>query len=335
MSEPTDPNSDLDRLRDLPVRAEEIGFAPDALIQCSKCGRSNAPNRAECIYCGTRLKGSVPEEKLNVRELENWENGFNVVALKAEVDDVGPAAAMLAMLVGGEAEVFESMLRSGTPLPVARLESERDASILAEKLASNGIPAIVIADETLSPTVPPIRLRGMEFGANELVLHPFSGGPNTGVRPDELVLIMSGLLYESKTESIEKRKRKVTTTVIETKMSSDECVIDLYMNADQIGWRVPTTGFDFSCLGADKTLIATSNMETLMSRLKDFSPEATFVCDYANVRSLLEHCWSSESRKEGLGFKRSGFARKDLSSVYTTNNSLQLLKYSRLRRHLV
>jgi hypothetical protein len=76
-------------------------------------------------------------------------------------------------------------------------------------------------------------------------------------------------------------------------------------------------------------------MDRLLARLRAFAPEAQFVLDYANVRSMLEQSWPSESRKDGLGFKRSGFGRKDLSSVFTTSNSLQLLKYSRLRRHLV
>lgn len=335
MSEPIESDSDLDKLRDLPLRSEEIGFAPDALIACSKCGRSNPPSRAECLYCGAVLEGSTAEERLDVYELEYWENGFNIVAIGSESSDVRAAAAMLASIVGKDAEPFEAILNAGTPLPVARIASDRHAELLAEKLASHGIQTRVISDEALSPNVPPVRLRALEFRTDDLVLHPFSGGPATKLTSDELVLVISGLIYQSKTESIEKRKRKVTNTQIETNLSSDDSVIDLYSNADKIGWRVPTTGFDFSCLGTDKSLLASDNMERLIARLKAFAQEAKFVTDYANVRSMLEQSWPTESRKDGLGFKRSGFGRKDLSSVFTTNNSLQLLKYSRLRRHLV
>jgi hypothetical protein len=335
MSETDDPNPHLDRLRDLPIRSDEIGFAADALLTCGKCGRTNAPNRPDCMYCGTRLEGSTAEERIDVRELESWENGFNVVVLGAALDGAKPAAAMLASTVGMEPEVFESVLTSRTPLPVARLESERQASILIEKLADHGVKATVVADDTLSPHAPPIRLRGLEFGRDEIVLLPFSGGADVYVGRDDIAIIVPGLVYESRTESIEKRKRKVTTTVGEATMSSDETVIDIYSRSDEIGWRIPTSGFDFSCLGADKTLLAADNMERLIARLQDFAPEATVVLDYLRVRPLLEHCWPSESRKDGLGFKRSGFARKDISSVYSTNNSLQLLKYSRLRRRLV
>jgi hypothetical protein len=335
MSEPIDPDSDLDKLRDLPLRSEEIGFAPDALIACTKCGRPNAPSRAECLYCGAVLEGSTAEERLDIYELENWENGFNVVVVGSDSSDFRAAAAMLASIVSKDAEPFEAILNSETPLPVARIASDRHAGLLAEKLGSHGIKTKVISDEALSPNIPPVRLRALEFGMDELVLHPFSGGPSTRLGSDEVALVISGLIYESKTQSIEKRKRKVTNSQVETNLSSDESVIDLYSNSDNIGWRVPTTGFDFSCLGSDKSLLASENMERLVARLSAFASKAKFVLDYANVRSMLEHSWPSESRKDGLGFKRSGFGRKDLSSVFTTSNALQLLKYSRLRRHLV
>jgi hypothetical protein len=334
MSETYDPDSELQRLRELPIRAEEIGFAPEELLPCTKCGRANAPNRAECIYCGTRLEGSTAEERLDVHELENWEKGFNVVVLGSDVDDVGAAAAMLAGVIGNETEVFESILRERGPLPVARLESERHATILVERLRVHGVKATVIPDDALATNAPPIRLRGIEFSDDTIVLHPFAGGPNIRLSRDQIALIVSSLLVESKTESIEKRKRKVSTTVSETKMSSDETVIDLYPDSDRIGYRVPTNGFDFSCLGEEKSLLASENMSRLISRLRDFAPGAEFV-DYADVRNLLEPCWPVESRKDALGFKRSGFGRKDLASVFTTNNSSQILKYSRLRRHLL
>lgn len=334
MSETHDPNPDLERLRELPTRAEEIGFAADALLPCTKCGRANAPNRGECIYCGTRLDGSTAEERIDVHELENWENGFNVVVLGSDVGDIGAAAAMLAGVIGNETEVFESILREAGPLPIARLESERHATILVERLQVHGVDASLIPDDALATNAPPIRLRGLEFTDGAIMLQPFAGGPNVRLSADELALIVSGLLIESKTESIEKRKRKVTTTVSETRMSSDETVIDLYSASDRIGYRVPTNGFDFSCLGQAKSLLASENMSRLISRLRDFAPRAEFV-EYADVRNLLEHCWPVESRKDALGFKRSGFGRKDLASVFTTNNSSQLLKYSRLRRHLI
>lgn len=334
MSEIDDLNSQLERLRELPIRAEEIGFAPDQLLKCAKCGRANAPNHPECIYCGARLAGSTAEERLDVHELENWENGHNVVALGADVDDIRPAAALLSTVVGKEADVFESILRRGSPLPVARLEAERHAAILAEKLASHGVRTSVIPDDALSPNVPPIRLRGVEFETEAIVLHPFSGGPDIRLGSNQLVLIVSGLLFGSKTESIEKRKRKVTTTMSETQMSSDETVIDVYSSFDRIGYRMPTNGFDFSCLGREKSLLASENMSRLRSRLRDFAPQAGFA-DYAEVQHVLETCWPVESRKDSMGFKRSGFGRKELTSVFTTSNSSQLLKYSRFLRHLL
>jgi hypothetical protein len=286
------------------------------------------------MYCGTALESSTPEQTLDVHVLENWQKGFNVVVVGSDRAEAGPAATLLSSVIGGDAEIFESIINSGKPLPVARLESEDHAWILAAKLAAHGVKATVVSDLELAPTTPPLRVRGLEFDSDELVLHPFGGGIRARVHRDDVAVIIAGLVCESKTESIEKRKRKATTTVSEIKMSSDETVIDIYSTADETGWRIPMSGFDFSCLGSDKSLLAADNMERLLARLEDFAPNAEVVVDYPSVRSMLEQCWPSESRKDGLGFKRSGFGRKDLSSVFTTNNSLQLLKYSRLRRHL-
>ena len=69
-------------LQDLPVQTESIAFKPEEMISCAKCERTNPPNRLNCLYCGGELE--IPEAqskflKPNLRKLENWEKGFNVV----------------------------------------------------------------------------------------------------------------------------------------------------------------------------------------------------------------------------------------------------------------
>ncbi|HUR98596.1 MAG TPA: hypothetical protein VMZ26_11080, partial [Pyrinomonadaceae bacterium] len=81
----------------------------------------------------------------------------------------------------------------------------------------------------------------------------------------------------------------------------------------------------------DKSLTVAENMKTLTERLADFSPAAQFVEDYGRVRSLLEHAWPSESKRES---EYLGLARKEISTVFSTNNVVQLTKYSRLQWRL-
>jgi hypothetical protein len=168
----------------------------------------------------------------------------------------------------------------------------------------------------------------LSFEGEELKLELFSNGEIRSLMNRELALIVPGMIIERRTESVERRKLRGAKTVSETEMSSDEPVIDIYSNSEPAGWRIPATGFDFSCLGSAKSLIVSENMKRLAAKLVEFSPTATVVDDYMAVRSILEHAWPSEARKDSevLGLKGKEFARR-----LTTTNSTQFTKYSRLQ----
>ena len=335
MTDTGDTNSDLDRLRQLPIRSEEIGFAPEAMVACEKCGRSNAPNREICMYCGAALAGRGAAARHEIRRPESWETGFNVVVLRSGADNTEPLARTIASLLETEIEAVRAILVSGKPLPIARLASEGQADLVVQKLAGFGIEASVVSDESLMPSKNPIRLRSLRFTDDELVLESFGKPGTERVKREELALIVAGVLLETRTESIEKRKRRETKAVSEIQMSSDMPVIDLYSRSDPTGWRIPATGFDFSCLGPGKSLVVGENMESLVSALLRVFPGAKLVNDYAALRSMLEHSWPGESRTDARGFQPTGVARKGLSKIFTTNNSLQFTKYSRLQWHLL
>src|SRR5688572_19041188 len=127
MAENPDNDSDLDRLRNMPIRSEEIGYSPEEMLSCPKCAKPNAPNRAVCLYCGAPLVEGATA-KLEHRELESWENGFNVVVTApGGAADADRASRKLAGVLGVEPETLVPILRSGTPLPIARVESEEHA----------------------------------------------------------------------------------------------------------------------------------------------------------------------------------------------------------------
>ena len=333
MATSDDHNPDLDRLRNMPIRSEEIGFSRDEMTPCSKCGKPNAPNRAACLYCGTTIAGRG-STKLNVRELENWEKGFNVVIRDVGDSDVETVAAELASMLGRDVELFRNILRTGRSVPLVRLESESQAAIVMERLGRLGVQAHVIADQSLHPDSRPVRLRSIAFGDAELRLRPFNPGADEVLARSDLALIAVGAIFEERIESLERRKRKEAKTLSESQLSFDEAVVDIYSRHDPLGWRIPASGFDFSCLGQDKARLAAENMSRLITRLREFSPAARIVDDYADLRSLLEHCWPGESRKDARRIP-GGFGRKDVASVVMTSNTGQWTKYSRLQWHLL
>ncbi len=336
MDEKPDTISDLDRLRNLPIRSEEIGFSPEEMSACTKCGKPNAPNRSACLYCGAEFH-RVAGLKLDRRELESWENGFNVVITAAAAANVNldAAAEKLAALLTVDAEMVSPILRSGKALPIARVESEEQAALISEMLAGIGIESRTVQDESLLPNALPHRLRSIEFAGDKLALQLFNGVDIHSLGHGDLALVVTGIVRETRTESVEKRKRRTTKTLSETQTASAEPVIDIYSKHDSAGWRIPARGFDFSCLGPDKTLLVAENMEKLVSRLGEFSTSAKVIDDFGSVSSMLEYCWPSESRKDNRGLQHSGFMRQNYSSVFTTTNALQLIKYSRLQWHLL
>ena len=334
-NEDPDNSTAEDRLGDMPIRSEEIGFAPDELTRCAGCGKPNAPNRSACLYCGAELTGSAKGNKLDLRPLEIWENGFNVVAMSAAVDDLERVARAISPITSTEAATIVSMLSSGRSLPIARVESEYLAAVLSEKLADLGVETRTISDAALQPNTRPVRLRKIELSGDDLLLTLFNNSAEARLAVSDLALMVVGTLIEGRVESVQKRKRGTNQTVSEIQTSSDLPVIDLYSRDDPGGWRISAHGFDFSILGNGKSMLAGENMRRLIATLSERSPDARVVDDFDEMSPLLENWWPGESRRDAFGFKRSGFGRKDLTSVSISNNSIQLLKYSRLQWHLL
>ena len=322
-----------DWLRDLPTRSEDVGYSPEELRQCEACGKPNAPNRSGCLYCGAEFIGASP--RLQIREVESWENGYNVVLIHAGTGDKDHASGVLASTLGVERATLLQILRSGKPLPVARVESDTVATAVAGSLGELGLTAIVVADDKLAAASAQVRLRSIEFRGDAISLTLFNSDETLRLDRSELALIVTGVIHELRTEAMEKRKRGESRTISESQTAQDQPFIDIYSRHDPAGWRIPASGFDFSCLGDRKSLLAAENLERLVSRLIEFAPDAKLVEDYLAVRPLLETVWPSEHRREAFGFQRSGFGRKDLSSLRTSSNLTQVNKYSRLQWHLL
>ncbi len=331
MASDSDQNPEPEWLRNLPLLSEEIGFSPEELVACGACGKANAPNRPACLYCGTALEQSGIT-RFEIREPEGWESGFNVVVIETSDADLDRAAVHMASLLRTERDVMSSILTAGAALPLARVESESQAKGVAEKLAELGIKTMIVADDSLHPKSPPARLRSIVFEGDKLNLELFNGSGIRSLERNELALIVPGIILEARAESIEKRKLRGSKTLSETETSTDGLVIDIYSRNDPTGRRIPASGFDFSCLGSDKSLTVVENMRKLVARLADFSPSAKLIQDYARVRLILEYAWPSESKRESQHIKLS---RKEVSNVFTSSNVTQLTKYSRLQWRLL
>jgi len=322
-SAPFDPN----------IQSEKIAFDPDQMIGCKGCGRMNPPNRFKCLYCAHELDVPVDAGSLKpvLRKLELWERGFNVVVKeKGSGADIDKIAALLSM----QPATVEDILSTGVPLPLARVDSEKEALFLQTSFEPLGLDCSIVSDVDLTPDTLPVRLRGVALSDGSVTVTEFNTGDERTHDIGELVLAVSGSIIQGRVDSLEKRKRGESKVLDETATTSDEAVLDIYTRGDRIGYRINQAGFDFSCLGPDKGLLAGENMRQLAVRLEQEAPALKVVNDYTRVRQALTGIWDVESKNDSQGLKRSGIGRFGFGRVSSTNNLDQFTKYSRLQRHL-
>jgi hypothetical protein len=333
----TEANSE-DFLKDLPVQAEEIGYKPDEMLACRKCSRANAPNRLNCMYCGAELEISAEQSaKINpkLRKLENWEQGFNLIYLPNDENFSAATVQQIAKLTGRETDFLQKIFQMRKPLPILRCETAREAEILQKRFGEAGLQTSVVSDESLAAETAPKRLRNLEFRDNYIFLTLFNTNEIEVINLEDLTLIVAGAIFQKAVESTEARKKGESKILNATETASDESLIDIYTKENPNGYRILTKGFDFSCLGAEKGILARENIKKLAAKLQTVAPGARLVDDYLAIRNILGEIWEIEERRDSQGLTRQRFGKFDLSSVSSSNNLQQFTKYSRLQWHIL
>lgn len=320
------------------IRTENIGFTVDQMLVCRGCGRQNAPNRLRCMYCSHELDIDPAQAELikpKFQVLEPQENGVNVVVLK-NFDLVRKAAADIASITGLETAWITALVELERPVPLMRLGLKNEAEFVVNGLGRLGISATIVEDESLMPDRTPIRLRSIDFSGDEAHFIEFNGETLHTLKSDDLALIVPGLLTETKTDQIEKRSRRKDPKIVDNvQTGNDEAVLDLYTKSDPVGFRVRMAGFDFSCVGSERSLLAVENIKRLTSFMREFSPSARLISEYAMVRAVLEQVWPLDERRDTKSVQRGGFGKVDIASTLSSRNLRQFNKFSRLQWHLL
>lgn len=319
------------------LQTENIAFDAKDLIACGGCGRKNPPNRLKCLYCSHELEireQNAASIKANLRKLELWEHGFNVICLMSTTDEIDANA--IGKLLSMEPSNVELIVEAGTSLPLARVESEKEAELIANGVRSLGVDCSILSDVALAADKMPVRLSSIEIHDNSFALTDFNTGKITEVMKSDLVLIIPGIITAGKVDALVKKRRGKETKILdEMTTDADESILDIYTRQDKIGFRIRTTGFDFSCLEHEKGLLATENLKLLAERLKAEATNAKIVSSYPAARHALNNVWEIESRKDSKGLQRSGFGKVEFGTVASTNNLDQFTKFSRLQWHLL
>jgi hypothetical protein len=326
-------------LKDLPIQAENLAFKSEEMIFCKKCERKNPPTRFDCLYCGAELELSEERSeflKPNLRKLENWEKGFNLIySPDSQNFDKAKLPEFAKMLKCNE-EFLEKLIGAEKPLPLARVESKKEAEIIQNSLTKFGFQTLIIDDEDLAIEKHARRLRGVKFLDDKIIFILFNQDEIVEIAKKDLALIVSGAIFERKIEATERRVKKAENKILQTgETASDEFLIDIYTRQDATGYRIFAKGFDFSCLETEKGILAIENLKKLAQKLREVATEAKFVDDYLKMREILGNVWQVEERTDSQGLKREGFGKFYLENLTTINNLSQFTKYSRLQHRLL
>ena len=246
-----------------------------------------------------------------------------------------PDIAGISSYLAIDPDILRQILAAACPIPLARIESDSEASLAVRQLENLGVNALVIGDELLRAEKLPTRLRSIEFRSETIIASAFNTGEKIGITADDLVLIVPGVLTESRREAVEKRKKKEVKVLRETETANDEKLIDIYIADERFGFRIPSNGFDFSCLGAQKGLLAGANMDVLEERLAGFASNAKVIDEYRAAISVLGSVWELDREKDFQGLTKTGIGRSGFANVARTSNLTQFTKYSRLQRELL
>lgn len=211
------------------------------------------------------------------------------------------------------------------------------AITLSGHLTRFGFQCATITDTELDVKTPPRRIRGIEFIADRLRMFDFNTTAVFEASVDDIRLLVAGRHAVSRSTTSERIKRGKADSKKpeESKDQRDEKMLEFYVMGDERGFRIRTSGFDFSCLGETKTMFASENIDLLANKIKEMRAGIVLDSGYNDLRDLLDPVWEPDFHREAQGLHRSGLGRLSRQASDVFDNLNQFTKYSRMRNHLL
>lgn len=318
------------------VTSEHQRFAPDEMVRCEVCLRTNPPNRTNCLYCAAALSVNrkiIEDLPLVLKPIDDSIAGYNCILVPKDADELSatqlPNAAKLLNL---EASELKKILDAHSPLPLVRTSTRADADLLTTKLLAFGLSTKVISDVELGSLESDVlNVRAAEITEERITLKQLGGDKGKEVPWSDIVLIVSGRLITRRVESAEQKGRRGKNEIIEaTQFFADELVMDIYANNRNETFRIAANRFDFSSL-LNRGLMAAENFISLLHLIRARSPAAQQDDSYMSLRQSLDPVWRSGQRTESGGWRRDRPGKYAVEAVTESSNVIQFTRYSRLR----
>ena len=318
--------------------SEPQGFAPDQMIRCDECLRANPPTRVACLYCSAPLP--MTEESLRLRKPvlrppEKHQTAFNNILLPSERDVPDEDLAQGADLLKLSTENLKRIIAEQIPLPVACTASREEAELVLNRLRDVGLQTIVLSDDELGASETSVkRIKSMTVDDEYATLQQAGTREQIEVHWRDIVLIVTGRLFTKRVEIQERKARSSENEIVHSsEFSNDEAVIDFYTSTHPQTWRINANGFDFSCLGIQKTLIAHENISRLQQFIAASAPQAKVDDSYKRLRQMLDLVWTSQQETQSSGWRRERPGKLSVGLSTINSNEIQFTRYSRLQRY--
>jgi hypothetical protein len=317
-------------------------FAPEQMVRCDECLRANPPTRVNCLYCAAILPltdATVKLQKPSLRPLEKWEQGYNNILLPlaaAERPDLhdgalNDAASLLRLAV----DDLKQILATTMSLPLARAATRDEAELIQRRLLGLGIETTIFA-EAARETRLPVKVRALEIADTRLVAFQTPDVPGIEIPWSTIVLIIAARLIVKRVELKEQTAAGVENRILDaSEFATDETVCEFFCDGNPRPYRIAAHSFDFSCLGANKGLVASENLASVIKLLCEHTPRAEYDDRYNSVRKSLEAVWPSERQNATTGWRRERPGKYSVGSVTELSNETQFQRYSQLRYHLL
>jgi hypothetical protein len=310
--------------------SEPQGFTPEQMIRCEECLRANPPTRMNCLYCNVQLpltESSARLRKPVLRRPEKHQPGYNTIVVPGSNTLAPEVIAEAALLLKLKEPELERILAERVPLPLARTASCEEAELIFDRLQGLGLRVVTLVDEGSVK-----RVKSLEFEDEQLFVNAGHPKDEFAVPWSNILLFVSARLIERRVEVHEVKSRRAENEIVDaSEFFSDEPVIDIYFSTRSETWRIGAAGFDFSCLGAEKALVANENIVRLQRKLIACATAAQFDDSYNRLRQVLDLAWGPEQETRSSGWRRERPGKLSLGMSTINSNEPQFTRYSRLR----
>ena len=318
--------------------SEPQGFAPDQMIRCDECLRANPPTRVTCLYCSATLPVTEESARLRkpvLRPPEKHQTAYSNILLPSDRELSDEVITQAAELLKLSADKLKRIVVEQVPLPVACTAAREEAELVFNRLRDIGLQTIVFSDDELGVSEMSVRrIKAMSFDDEYVTLQQAGTRDPVEIRWRDVVLIVTGRLFVKRVEIEERKSRRAENEIVRSsEFSSDEAVVDFYTSTATQTWRINATGFDFSCLGSQKTLVANENIARLQQAIAARAPQARIDDAYKKLRQALDLVWPSQQETQSSGWRRERPGKLSVGLATINSNESQFTRYSRLRRY--